>query len=135
MSSHTTKRSTRQYRDLNLKFIPHPATMDVTKRVDIDAIKTSVKHLVLTRNYERPFHPEIGSQVHSLLFENWTPFSEQLMRTTIENTILKFEPRVRLIEVAINAQPDRNEVEVTITFAIQNVDTPVSVVVVLERNR
>lgn len=128
-------RNTRNYTDLNLLFTPHPATADVTKKVDEEAIKAAVKHLILTRNYERPFHPEIGCQIHSLLFENFTPVTRQIMKKTISDVIAKFEPRVTLLDVSISDRVDNNEVGVQITFKFNNSERPIVLTTTISRVR
>ncbi len=118
-------RNTRTFTDLNLLFTPHPATADVTKKVDEEAIKTAIKHLILTKNYERPFHPEIGCQVHSLLFENFTPVTRQIMKRTIIDVINKFEPRATILNVVISDRVDNNEIGVQIEFKFNNSEKPI----------
>ena len=88
-------RNTRQFTDLNLMFTKHPATADVTKKIDEEAVKSSIRNLISTKNYERPFHPEIGCQIYSLLFENFNPITVQVMKRTIFQVIEKYEPRLR----------------------------------------
>ena len=128
-------RNTRTFKDLDLNFIAHPVTGDVSMKYDEEAIKQSIKNLVLTNNYERPFHPEIGSQIRALLFENAGPMTSNLLRTTITNTIKNFEPRAELLDVAIRYEPDQNGVDVKITFRIINTATPVDLYLTLERTR
>ena len=94
--------STRQFADLDLNFTPHPVTGDVGFKKDENAVKQAVKNLVLTQNFERPFHSEIGSSLRSLLFEPATPMTKEILRKTISDTIINFEPRVELIGVDIN---------------------------------
>ena len=71
-------RNTRQFTDFNLLFTSHPVTADVTLKNDEEAVKQSLRNLISTRNYERPFHPEIGCQIHALLFENFNPVTVQV---------------------------------------------------------
>ena len=73
-------RNTRQYSDFNLLFSSHPVTGDVARKNDEEAVKQSLRNLISTRHYERPFHPEIGCQIHGLLFENFNPVTAQVMR-------------------------------------------------------
>jgi phage baseplate assembly protein W len=127
--------NTRTYSDLNLAFTRHPSTGDIVKKTDVEAIKASLKNLIQTKNYERPFHPEIGCQLHGLMFENFTPVVKQIMRRTIEQTIDKFEPRVTLTDVQINDSPDENGVKVTLYFRINNTQEPVTLSTTLIRIR
>jgi phage baseplate assembly protein W len=108
---------------------------DIVKRYDEQAIKTSVRNLIMTVNYERPFHPEIGSQINNLLFEPASPMLAALLEHAIRNTIDNFEPRVDLTNVSAFVDGDNNNVEVTIEFTILNTQTPQSLNLVLERTR
>jgi len=127
--------STRQFADLDLNFTPHPVTGDVGFKKDENAIKQAVKNLVLTQNFERPFHSEIGSSLRSLLFEPATPMTKEILRKTISDTITNFEPRVDLIDVEIRYTLDDTAVDVRIIFKIVNTFTPIDVNLTLERTR
>jgi phage baseplate assembly protein W len=113
----------------------HPVTKDIVIKYDEEAIKASVKNLVLTQNYEKPFHSEIGSQVRGLLFEPATPILRTLLQKTISDTISSFEPRVTVKKVEATVSPDNNEVYVNILFVINNTTRPVSVNLILTRTR
>ena len=128
-------RNTRQFADLNLLFTKHPASADITKKYDEEAIKASVRNLISTRNYERPFHPEIGCQIFSLLFENFTPVTRQVMKKTIYDVINKFEPRVNIIDVILRENIDSNEIVVDIIFKIINSDKPITIRTAISRVR
>jgi phage baseplate assembly protein W len=128
-------RNTRTFSDLDLSFMMHPVTHDVSRKYDEEAIKQSVKNLVLTQNYERPFHSEIGSQVMGLLFEPATPMLAVMLKKTITDTITNFEPRVNLTNVDVTFSPDNNEVYVSIYFTIINTTRPVQVTLLLTRTR
>jgi phage baseplate assembly protein W len=131
----TINRKTRQFTDINLFFTPHPATADVTKKVDEEAVKASIRNLLSTKNYERPFHPEIGCQMYSLLFENFTPITKQVIKRTIFDVISKFEPRVSVQEVKINDASDNNSISVDITFKIINSEAPITLRTAISRLR
>jgi hypothetical protein len=128
-------RNTRTFSDLDLNFTKHPVTKDVVRKFDEDAIKASVKNLVLTQNYERPFHSEIGSQIRGLLFEPATPLLNIMLKRAITDTIIGFEPRVRLDDVLVTVSPDNNEVYVSIQFTIVNTTKPQVVDLILTRTR
>ena len=127
--------STRQFADLDLNFTPHPVTGDVGFKKDENAVKQAVKNLVLTQNFERPFHSEIGSSLRSLLFEPATPMTKEILRKTISDTITNFEPRVDLIDVEIRYTLDDTAVDVRVIFKIVNTFTPIDVNLTLERTR
>jgi phage baseplate assembly protein W len=127
--------NTRSYQDLNLLFTIHPVKKDITKLVDEADIKEAVKNLILTNHYERPFHPEIGSSVTQLLFENASPLTAVHIQRAISDCLNNFEPRIQLVQVAVNLQPDLNSYGATIVFSIVNQPQPVSVTIILERLR
>ena len=127
--------STRQFADLDLNFTPHPVTGDVGFKKDENAVKQAVKNLVLTQNFERPFHSEIGSSLRSLLFEPATPMTKEILRKTISDTITNFEPRVELIDVETRYKLDDTAVDVRVIFKIVNTFTPIDVNLTLERTR
>ena len=131
----TINRKVRQYKDFNILFTAHPVSKDVTKVTDEDAIKASVRNLLTTNNYERPFHPEIGCQLYGLLFENFTPLTRDLMIKTVYNTIEKFEPRVTLTNVNINEDVDSNQLIVDVYFRIKNTEKPVTLTTAITRVR
>ena len=119
-STNESKRSAKVYKDLNLNFTKHPVKQTLTPLTDVAAVKRSVRNLVMYNHYDKPFHPEIGSGVRDLLFENMTPFVSNTLRKLIEDTITNFEPRVRLADVAVNPNFDNNQYEVTVEFYIEN---------------
>ncbi len=128
-------RKTRTFSDINLLFTASPTTGDITKKLDEEAIKASVKNLIMTKNYERPFHPEIGCQVHSLLFENFTPVTRRVMQSSIAEVIRKFEPRVELLEVRVKEDSDNNEIWLDIYFRINNTPITTTLTVAVYRAR
>ena len=109
---------------------------DISKVTDIQAVKRSVRNLVLTNHYEKPFHPEIGSGVRDILFEPMTPITANILTRKIEDVIENFEPRAKLIGVRARPDLDRNAYEVTIEFYVINTPTElVDLTVMLERLR
>ena len=128
-------RNTRTYSDFNLLFTRHPVTGDVTKKNDEEAVKASLRNLISTRNYERPFHPEIGCQIYSLLFENFTPVTVQVMKKTIFDFINKFEPRATVLEVNIRDKSDDNQIDLDIIFRINNSERPITLTTFITRVR
>ena len=121
-STNESKRSAKIYKDLNLNFTRHPTRNDLTPLTDAAAIKRSVRNLVQYSHYEKPFHPEIGSGIRGLLFENMSPFVSNVLKRKIEDTITNFEPRVTLADVNVNSNFDTNQYEVTIEFYIDNAE-------------
>jgi len=129
-----TKRQ-RTFSDLDLNFTAHPVTGDVARLYDENAVKRSVKNLLQTNNFERPFHSEIGSQIRALLFEPFSSTLNVMLKRVITDTINTFEPRVYLNDVTVSVNQDNNSVNVTIVFTILNTLSPVIMNVVLERTR
>jgi phage baseplate assembly protein W len=130
------ERNVRQWRDLDLFFQKKPSTSDVNKVTDVQAVKRSVRNLVLLNHYEKPFHPEIGSGVRDMLFELMTPITAVIITRHIEDVIENFEPRARLVGVRAQPDLDRNIYECTIEFYVVNVPTElVTLDLMLERVR
>lgn len=109
------------YVDLDLNFSLHPRTHDVSKKTDVSAITASLKNLVKTSNFERPFHPEIGCQIYSQLFEQLTPETIAAAERTIKYTITNFEPRVEIIEVKVYGEDHRLFVDLTFKILALNI--------------
>ena len=129
-------RNVRQYTDLDLFFSKKATSKDISKVTDIQAVKRSIRNLVLTNHYEKPFHPEIGSGVRGILFELMTPITAHILTRKIEDVITNFEPRARLISVKAIPNLDRNEYECTVQFYVVNAPTElVDLTVFLERLR
>ena len=128
-----SKRSSRIYKDLNLGFQQNSATKDIQKLTDVEAVKRSVRNLINLNHYEKPFHPEIGSNLRAMLFENITPQMNHVISKQIDLLIRNFEPRCRLVQV--NTQPmfDRNGYRAQISFYVVNHPEPVEVEPFLER--
>jgi len=134
-STNKSKKSTRTYVDLDLDFTRHPITNDVVKITDVEAVKRSVKNLINTQFYERPFHPELGCGVRDMLFENYTPMTGIFMRRKIEEVLRNYEPRASLTSIQVNEQMDRNAIDVVVNFYVLNLPNPVSVTTTLQRIR
>ena len=134
-SINKSKKSVRTYVDLDLDFTRHPVTNDVVKIEDVNAVKRSVRNLVNTQFYERPFHPELGCGVRDLLFENYTPMTGIFIRRKIEEVLNNFEPRANVSSINVNEQPDRNGIDVAVNFYVLNLPNPVSVTTTLQRIR
>jgi phage baseplate assembly protein W len=135
MPSTTVKVHVTTFKDLDLTFQPNPFTGDVIKRIDADAVKGSIVNLVSTMNYERPFHPELGSPVFSLLFELASPITAQIIRTAIINLITHFEPRADLTAVSVVPGDDQNSYAVSVQFSLANYNESFTINLLLERLR
>ena len=124
-----------RYADLNLIFLNNPVTGDISKLTDSDAVKQSVINLVLTQHYERPFHPELGCNVTTMLFENASATTAINIKRSIQDVINNFEPRVQIQSISVDVEPEQNGFTVTIQFYVLNVTNLVTVSFFLERLR
>jgi phage baseplate assembly protein W len=136
MATITTNIDTsRSFKDLDLNFIPHPVRKDVTKHINEFAIINSVKNLILTNHYERPYQPELGSNIRRLLFENVDVIIAARIEREIVETIENFEPRVQVSKVTAIPAPDENSYQIILEFFIVNIPNPVTITFFLERIR
>ena len=130
-----SKRSARIYKDLNLDFQQNTATKDIQKMLDIESVKRSVRNLINLNHYEKPFHPEIGSNIRGLLFEMISPQISHYIGKQLELLIKNYEPRCRLVQVVNRPDLDKNGYSVSISFYVVNSPNPVQVETFLERLR
>ena len=129
-------RNVRQWKDLDLFFQRKTSNKDINKVTDVQAVKRSVRNLVLLNHYEKPFHPEIGSGVRDMLFELMTPITAVILATHVEDVIENFEPRARLVGVRADPDLDRNAYEISVEFYVVNTPTEiVDLSIMLERLR
>jgi len=127
--------STRSFKDLDLNFTIHPIRKDINTHKNEYAIINSVKNMVLTNHYERPFQPEIGSNIRRLLFENVDSITAAQIEREITETVENFEPRVQVSKVTASADPDNNGYKVTLEFFVINNANPITINFFLERIR
>jgi phage baseplate assembly protein W len=123
------------YKDLDLDFFAHPTTKDVQKKSGIEAIKRSVRNLIFTNFYDRPFQSYIGSDVRALLFENANPFTAVLLQDAITLCLQNFEPRVKVQSVVVSEDIDNLSYNVRLEYIILNKELPVIQTIFLERIR
>lgn len=128
------KMTTKKYVDLDPSMLANPITKDVGLRQDDRAIKTSVKNLVMTMLYEKPFHSEISSPIKNMLFQNMDGNFDIVVKEAISTLIANYEPRVDVIGVDVNASPDNNSVYITISVMIKNTIKRLEIDVILEKN-
>ena len=133
--SNESTRSAKIYRDLDLDFSINSATKDIQKLSDVEAVKRSVRNLINTNHYERPFHPEIGSNLRAMLFENITPQMTHALSKQIDLLIRNFEPRARLVQINVQPFIERNGYRAQISFFVVNTPERVEMESFLERLR
>jgi phage baseplate assembly protein W len=123
------------FSDLDLAFIAHPITGQLARKTNRDAVRQSVKSLILTDYYERPFKSDIGCSIRYYLFELFTPALKQQMENAIREVIKNYEPRAEIIDVLVEERQDLNALTVSVAFFILNDPEPVFLDVILERVR
>jgi phage baseplate assembly protein W len=123
------------YSDFLANLNPHPDNKQLVLNKNEDAIVRSIRNLLLTDKFERPFQPTIGSKLKSFLFENISPQVTKALENDIRQTIEDHEPRARLLNIVISPIEEKNLYVVTITFYTINVEAPTTFNIVLERVR
>jgi phage baseplate assembly protein W len=134
-SLNKSKRATRQYKDLDLDFGRNSVTNDVNKLTDIEAVKRSVRNLINTSHFDRPFHPEIGSSVRAMLFEPMTPLTALNLQRKVQEVLINFEPRIKLVQIVANPNIDSNSYDLRIYFYVIGSNDLIEVQTFLERLR
>ena len=134
-NTNLSKKAVRTYKDLDLDFTRHPVSNDVVKIEDVNAVKRSVRNLVNTQFYERPFHPELGCGARDLLFENYSPMTGIFIKRKIEEVLTNYEPRAKLSSINVDEQEERNGISVEVNFYVLNLPNPVTVTTTLQRIR
>ena len=133
--TNNSKRSNRIYKDLNMSFTKNPATKDVARLFDVQAIKRAVKNIILTNKYERPFNPDFGCNLRGFLFENITEPLLVIIKDRVAMAIEKYEPRVSVEDVVVKEDIDKNGISIMVSFLINGTEAPVSVSTFLQRVR
>ena len=116
------ERISKGFKDISMSFEVNPINEDLITVKDRTAIARSVRNLVLTVPGERFFNPDLGSRVSELLFDVMDDISGATIRDEIDETITKYEPRVRLQSVLVKPNYDTHEYDVTITYDIVGID-------------
>lgn len=123
------------YSDLDLNFTIHPVKKDINRYTNEAAVVNSIKNLILTNHYERPFQPDIGSNVRRLLFENMDIVTATTLEKEIEQTIRNYEPRANISRLNVSPDYDNNGFKVYMEFYVVNRTTPITINFFLERIR
>jgi len=134
-TSNKSKRVSRIYKDLDLDFGRNVVTNDVNRLTDAEAVKRSVRNLIQTNHFERPFHPEIGGNVRSLLFEPVTPLTALNLQRQVQEVLNNFEPRAKINQIIARPDIDGNRYHLRIMFYVIGTPQPVVVETFLERLR
>jgi phage baseplate assembly protein W len=112
--------STKTYIDLDAAMGLNPRTRDVAVKTNDNAIRGALRNLIHTNHYDRPFHPEIGCQISTLLFENMDRLTGIIAERTIRDSIRKHEPRVEVLEVTVSEMYDSNALNISVVYKIRN---------------
>lgn len=124
-----------RYKDIDLSMKRDSVKGDIVPLIDAEAVKNSVKNLILISIFERRMNPWVGTLIYTQLFENFTPKTSAMIRKFIRDVLTVYEPRVELRNITVNQQDDQNFLEVSVTFSIINLPEIYSVSIFLERLR
>jgi phage baseplate assembly protein W len=130
-----TARTEQIYADFPSSFDIHPNKLDLVVKSNEESVKDSIRNILLTDRGEKLFNPIFGSDIRSLLFENFSPQTESSLREYIETSINNFEPRASLIDVIVSAVPEVNAYTATVVFSVINKTDPVVLELILNRTR
>lgn len=130
-----TGKQVERFSDFLPDFVPHPNTKDLVRNTNIDAVKRSIRSLILTDRYERLMAPNVGSDIRKLLFEPFGEHVANLIKQYVIETIGNFEPRAKVIDVEVIANDVQYKYSVNIYFYVINIADPVSLSVTLYRVR
>jgi len=134
-NTNKSKRAQVKYKDIDLDFGRNSVTNDVNNLTNVEAVKRSVRNLINTSHFDRPFHPEIGSSVRGMLFEPITPLTALNLQRKVEEVLVNFEPRIKLVQITANPDIDRNAYGLSIYFYVVGTNELVQVETFLERLR
>lgn len=123
------------FSDIDFNMGLNPLTGDVSRKTNDQAVKQSLKNLILTSYYERPFRSNIGSPIKSIMFEPITPLLGVMLKKAVEQTVTNFEPRIELQKVDVRLLNDNQQVEVSIYYYILGTQALQSFNLILERTR
>ena len=116
------ERISRGFKDISMSFEVNPINSDLIGVKNDTAIARSIRNLVLTTPGERFFNEDLGSGVSQLLFDTVDDISAAVIRDEVEQTIIRFEPRVELQDVTVKPNYDNNEFDVTVSYDVIGID-------------
>lgn len=123
------------YADITNNLDLNPETGYLATLTNAQSIANSIRNLVLTNKYERPYQPSIGSKVQALLFDPNDQSTHSLLVTTLTETIAQFEPRAIAVKIDVDEVIDSNQVNIVVTFSMVNIPQPFNFNIVLKRVR
>jgi len=122
------------YTDIDLNITPHPSSGDLVLKYDKEAIKRSLRNIMLTNNYERPFKPNFGANLRGLLFEFADDITRSEIRHQVMEAIVSYEPRVKVLDIDLR-ESRNNSLHVNVSYGIVGVTEPQEIEIILERVR
>lgn len=125
----------RKYSDFSMVFEPHPITGELLKLSDNDAVKRSIRNIILTGFYEMPFRPSFGSGIQQQMFENVTVATRHQMISNIESAISRYEPRAKILNINLRLNETQNGFDVDIEFEVVGIEIPIKLNLFIERIR
>lgn len=126
---------TKLYSDIDFMFTRKPVVGDIALSYDSQAVTRSIRNLLQTKHYERPFNPNLGSNLETMLFEPMNPMNASAMESEIRTTIKNWEPRVSLTDVKVYAREDQNAYEISLTYFLENAASTSTITMLLKRDR
>jgi phage baseplate assembly protein W len=123
------------YSDFFMNLDENPVSQDLARKTNEEAVKASIKNLLLTDKGERPYQPNIGCNIRQMLFDNMTPDTIILMKEVIKDTLEAYEPRADIIGIDVRSSVDDNQVNIAVVFKVINSSEPVTLVTSLTRVR
>lgn len=123
------------YSDFYSNFDLELVKKDLLSYKNEDSVKRSIRNILLTDKGERFFNPTFGSDIRKMLFENFSPSTEQVVADLIKTAIGNHEPRANVIDVNVSGNPDQNSMYINIVFSVINKAEPVTLELILNRIR
>lgn len=124
-----------RYKDFDLSFSRNPLTNDIAKKTDANSITQSVRSLLNTAYYERPFRPRVGTSIRKILFEPADYITMSDLKSGIEEVIINYEPRIKLIDIDITDLSEQNAYAIQIVYSLVNIAEVKTINVTLKRLR
>ena len=129
----TSFKKSRSFKDVAMNFARNANTKDAAAVLNDNAIKQSIRNLILTVPGEKPFQPTIGSRISELLFEPLDNFTADAVRQEIINTIQQYEPRVSLSKVNVRTRFAQNSFDIEVEYKIVGLPSVETIEFVLKR--
>ena len=123
------------YSDFNHSFIANPNTRQLPRKTNTEAVKQSLRNMLLTNKYERLRNPEFGTNIRRYLFESFDGHIVEQLENEIRISIQNYEPRVRVIDIVVDPRPDDNSIYINIEFAIVTAKDSTNLELILYRVR